>query len=327
MTHALKRRALSLTLALALIFSLFVGLTTPNASALSFTQNQEIEITVYIGGKTVAAGNTVFICYDTDKLSYVTGTLSALLNENGTTAKSITFTSDRIDTDLAVTGNESVVGKTGSQIKITPTVALSSLLTPIEAFRLKLRAKIDGNLTASDIEVITITSGATVSYSSDPDLTSADTGGGTTDPTTYAVSSYSSTNGSVTADKETAAAGETVTLTVAPSDGYQLTADSLKVKKADDSLVELTPGGYDSDGKATYTFTMPDGNVTVTAEFETVVPPVTKYNVNFSSMSNGTVTADKLSAEAGETVTLTVAPESDYRLKIGGIYYRPGGLR
>lgn len=70
------------------------------------------------------------------------------------------------------------------------------------------------------------------------------------------------TNGSVAADKATAAAGEEVTLTVTPAEGYML--DTLTVTDAEDGAVVVT------DNK----FTMPAKNVTVNATFK-VDPNVT----------------------------------------------------
>ena len=62
-------------------------------------------------------------------------------------------------------------------------------------------------------------------------------------------------NGTVTADKTSAAEGDIVTLTVTPDAGY-----AVKSVKYNDTVIEPVEGAY--------SFTMPDGNVTVTAEFE-----------------------------------------------------------
>ena len=64
--------------------------------------------------------------------------------------------------------------------------------------------------------------------------------------------------GAVSPDRAVAEAGETVTLTVTPSEGNVLKAGSLKAGEA-----ELT-----KTGDTTYTFSMPDEAVTVTAVFE-----------------------------------------------------------
>ncbi len=57
--------------------------------------------------------------------------------------------------------------------------------------------------------------------------------------------------------------------------------------------------------ETTYTITA-NGNRTLTAEFEKV------YNVTVNSTAGGTATADKTTAAAGETVTLTATPNSGY---------------
>lgn len=66
-------------------------------------------------------------------------------------------------------------------------------------------------------------------------------------------------NGSVTADKKSAEENETVTLTVKPSDGYEI--DKLTVKSGDKE-VEVKAGE-----NGTYTFKMPSSEVTVDVTF------------------------------------------------------------
>jgi len=121
-------------------------------------------------------------------------------------------------------------------------------------------------------------------------------------PTVYhSVTGYEDAAGNtVTADKATAAEGQTVTLTAAPAAGYGLKA--LTVTSGEDG-VGLTAG---TDG--TFTFTMPDGDVTVTAEFDR------NYTVAVATDGHGTVTVDKPLAFEGDTVTLTVAPNTNYVL-------------
>lgn len=85
------------------------------------------------------------------------------------------------------------------------------------------------------------------------------TGGGTTTPS-YTVSVGTAENGTVTASPTNAKEGDKVTLTVAPAEGYELGA--LTVKDASGKTVSTTKV---SENK--YTFTMPEGNVTVTATF------------------------------------------------------------
>ena len=68
------------------------------------------------------------------------------------------------------------------------------------------------------------------------------------------------TNGTVSSDKEFAAQGETVTLTVTPEDGYRL--KYINIEKYDNTSVT-----YKVEDEAK-TFTMPDNPVKVKAEFE-----------------------------------------------------------
>ncbi|HIR51851.1 MAG TPA: hypothetical protein IAB39_00405 [Candidatus Onthovicinus excrementipullorum] len=129
----------------------------------------------------------------------------------------------------------------------------------------------------------------------------------------YAVTVGTAENGAVTADVETAQVGDTVTLTVTPDAGYQLTADSLKVN---DGAVSVTDNG---DG--TYTFTMPAGAVEITAAFEKV-----DYDVLVGTAEHGSLTADVETAQVGDTVTLTVAPDAGYRLKADSLKVNGGDV-
>lgn len=74
--------------------------------------------------------------------------------------------------------------------------------------------------------------------------------------TTYDITIETATNGTVTADVESAAAGATVTLTATPDSGYEL--DTLTVTDGDNNEVTVTNNK----------FTMPASNVTVTATFK-----------------------------------------------------------
>ena len=74
-------------------------------------------------------------------------------------------------------------------------------------------------------------------------------------------------NGTVTANPTAAKAGATVTLTPVPDEGYALS--TLTVTDRFGDAVRVTEN---SDG--TYTFTMPNGQVTVTATFVETEEPV-----------------------------------------------------
>ena len=76
----------------------------------------------------------------------------------------------------------------------------------------------------------------------------------------YDVTLVPSVSGTVTADKETAHIGETVTLTVTPNKGYEL--DEIHVMFGETQLTMV------SEGEGIHTFTMPAGNVVISVLFK-----------------------------------------------------------
>lgn len=88
-------------------------------------------------------------------------------------------------------------------------------------------------------------------------------GGGGSASSGYSVSVSRTTNGTVSVSPSRAEEGDTVTITVRPNEGYEL--DTLTVKDADGNTIRTTKT---SDGK--YTFTMPDGKVTIEATFKAI---------------------------------------------------------
>ena len=123
----------------------------------------------------------------------------------------------------------------------------------------------------------------------------------------YKVTAATVDNGTVTANPTTAVEGKKITVTVSAKEGYKLTAGSLKATytDADNNNQPITlKDGTDAN---TYTFTMPAGDVAITAAFEPV--EVKTYSVTINSSDYGEVKADKTTdLKAGEVVTLTVNP-------------------
>lgn len=130
----------------------------------------------------------------------------------------------------------------------------------------------------------------------------------TVTPKTYGIDTSSITNGAVTASVDgtnpaaTAKAGDEVTLTVAPSEGYALANNGLTVNGGDVAV---------SGSNNNYTFTMPDEDVTVAATFEAI-----DYTVTVNGNGNGcTVTPSKTTdAHKGDTITLAVTVAEGYEL-------------
>lgn len=89
---------------------------------------------------------------------------------------------------------------------------------------------------------------------------------------TYPVSVTTPKNGKVSVDPRNAAKGAAVTVTVTPDSGYEM--DKLTVTDASGKTISTTDKG---NGK--FTFTMPNGKVSVSATFKqtTVTPPSTGF--------------------------------------------------
>ena len=134
----------------------------------------------------------------------------------------------------------------------------------------------------------------------------------------YTVNTSGITGGTVTATPATAFEGDTITLNVTASDGYDYVAESLKVTYGEGIVVPVSDNS----------FTMPKADVTVSATFTEKQPEPeqpepdpepeqpTTYIVTTSSTTGGSVTATPSTGlNYGETVTVTVQPYDGYYLK------------
>ena len=105
-------------------------------------------------------------------------------------------------------------------------------------------------------------------------------------------------NGTVSVDKTSATSGETVKITATAADTYELSA--LNVTDENGNKIPVTDGS----------FTMPEGNVVVSATFASIF-----HNICIAQdIENGTVSVDKESAAQGETITVTAEPDEGYLL-------------
>lgn len=145
-------------------------------------------------------------------------------------------------------------------------------------------------------------------------------------------------NGTVVVDKPNATAGETVTVTVTPATDYQIAKSDIVVEAIIDPGNAQAPGlkaegpgvglkielqgndPADLRDERTYTFTMPEApyDVLITATFT----GATYFNVTVANSEHGSVQADKTQAVEGETVTLTITPDTGYELD--ELYYKKG---
>jgi len=125
------------------------------------------------------------------------------------------------------------------------------------------------------------------------------------------------------ADLNKVTAGTTITVVATPKDGYTLTADGVVVTYGDNQTLKATP---DTEKANTYTFAMPAGDATVSAEFE----EVKKYNVTVAgTVENGTVGVEPKTAAAKDVVTVTVTPNTNFKYTDGSLKatYTDGGTK
>ena len=119
---------------------------------------------------------------------------------------------------------------------------------------------------------------------------------------TYTITVSQTAGGTATADKTTAAAGETVTLTATPDSGYHF--DGWNVASNNVTIQDNQ-------------FTMPAGNVEIQAIFarNSSGSSDPTYSVSLpSQVTGGELKLSRRYAEKGETVTLTAIPDEGYEL-------------
>lgn len=139
--------------------------------------------------------------------------------------------------------------------------------------------------------------------------------------TPYAITTNTPSNGTIAITNAAGEAitdalpGDTVTITLTPDENYGV--DTIAVT-AGESSVAVTPS---EDKSNKYAFTMPNAPVTITATFKRC------YKIKLpSSPTGGTVTCDKTVAAAGETVTLTVVPDSNNHYVVDKITIQNGQI-
>ncbi len=122
---------------------------------------------------------------------------------------------------------------------------------------------------------------------------------------TYSITVLQSANGVAKADKREAAAGETVTVTAVPDQGYAVERMFYTRDDNSDTLVEFNT-----------TFVMPACNVLVSVDFTDDIPVIpVLYHINLIQSDNGTIFCDKHEAVPGETVSIRAVPDEGFELK------------
>ncbi len=118
---------------------------------------------------------------------------------------------------------------------------------------------------------------------------------------TYAITVTTDGNGTAVANPTEAKAGDTVTVTVTPNEGYML-----------DTVTGADDWTYD-EATETGTFTMPAHAVELSVTFKEL-PPATQYRITKRVTGEGTLDVPEKAAE-GEEVTVTATPAEGYTLR------------
>ena len=250
-------------------------------------------VTVSIAVPTDSSGNPLII------VKKVNG-VNANYNSDEQKYKSGYF---RIDKDTVITaeyeipaGSATVTVNCGEHGTVTPATAeypigtsVTLTVTPDEGYRVK-SAQLDGN-------AVTLTNGAyTFTVTADcvfaAEFEEIPAGSAT-------VTVNCGEHGTVTPATTDYAIGTSVTLTVTPDEGYRVKSAAL-----DGNAATLTNG--------TYTFTV-TADCVFAAEFEEI--PAGSATVTVNCGEHGTVTPATADYAIGTSVTLTITPDSGYRVK------------
>ena len=196
------------------------------------------------------------------------GTATITVTAQGDSTKSASCTVTVTAATVSVTGV--TLNKTSTSLYVGDTETLTATVAPDNATNKAV------TWTSSNPSVATVENGVVTALARGTAVitaTAAD-GSGASASCTVTVSSYlppatpnyritveATQGGTVTADPTAAKAGTTVTLTPAPDAGYQVGAVAVTDRFGDAVAVTEQAAG-------TYTFTMPNGQVTVTVTFE-----------------------------------------------------------
>ena len=106
-------------------------------------------------------------------------------------------------------------------------------------------------------------------------------------------------NGTVVANPTSGKAGDQITITATPAEGYKL--NSLSING------ETAAADENEDGTYTYVLTMPAADVTITAEFSKKL-----YNITKAETENGSFTVSKNSGYMGDVIKVQPEPNEGY---------------
>jgi hypothetical protein len=195
-----------------------------------------------------------------------------------------------------------------SIVAVAPGDTVHITISPAQSYQLK-----SGGLTVTKLSGTVVVSGSGTNYTFVmPDSNVTVSAVFELAGVTYTINRNTSViqNGSLRADPSPARAGDTVTVTPTPINGYFLKAGSLGYYVSG-TPTEVTPITTPGETQNTYTFMMPADNIVLTAVFENVEIPLALIE-----MQHGTLLAPD-TVTSGLTGTITIKPEEGYQLVPG----------
>ncbi|MBQ3224505.1 MAG: hypothetical protein IJB42_02240, partial [Oscillospiraceae bacterium] len=257
------------------VFTLYNGSIESNGYVY-YDENDNGTFNQYGGSITSSGSHTVFIRYGSGKYNLYGGSVANTSESASATAVCVLDG----NTQLTMSGDVEISAPVGIQVSNPITIA-GALDKPSKPYTIYPMDSSEAFTDGWDDKMSTANPAdyfAATSYSPS-DYVAVKTDNGELQlavPITYTVTVAETSNGTVTADKTTAAEGDEITLTVTPTEGYEL--DILTVKDADNNVVTVT------DNK----FTMPAKAVTVTATFKTVetAPAAPSYTYELNNISD-----------------------------------------
>lgn len=220
----------------------FLGEVTSNAASLQFLSNGEVYIAEANGSSTVSA------LFNTDVNSLLGIKVTAQNND-------LCLHPENNECKISSTSNLGAISVQG--IGINAIVNVKAQIDGTEAYTFE-RKNVD-----SANELVIAQHGNIIASSPVPgtEPSHSNSGGNSSDNSSYSVTVKDSTHGAVTADRKTASSGTTVTLTISPEQGWTL--ETLTVTNASGKEIDLNIVKVGEK----YTFKMPSRNVTVAATF------------------------------------------------------------
>jgi len=127
----------------------------------------------------------------------------------------------------------------------------------------------------------------------------------------FSISTNANIGGNVVISKDEALKGEEITITAYPSENYIFKGWEAAYIDTTSSSAITGNVNIDDESALTSQFTMPNGDVTVDADFE-YVEPIVYYNLSSTPVVGGNILLSKNSAAKGEEITITAVANANY---------------